>query len=132
MLDVVQHITTRLAAALAPPWAVVNGATPQNREHTPRADVRMQGAALQRTSGPTVALQPTYVVRLVVEDGGAALPQLDQAMTAAIASLHNWPAPGQQSRLALVQIRYDEEVEQGLMGYLLAFSLTTTRQGCQD
>lgn len=129
MLAHVQHLTTLLAAQLAAPWQVVNGTDPQDRRSTPRADVRMQGASVSKTSGPGVVLTATYVVQLVVAGGSAGFAQLDAALDAAVATLHNAHVPGAPARLALQDIRYDDDLDQGLLGYRLAFTLTTTRQG---
>lgn len=129
MLGNVAHIIDRLASALGAGWDVVNGAAAQDRRPLPRADVRMQAAEVSKTSGPGVVLTATYVVRLVIQGDTGDFAQLDAALDAAVAALHNAHIPGATSRLQLQAIRHDDELEQSLIGYQLALTLITTRTG---
>lgn len=134
MFAVIPTLATRLAAALAAAlgagWDVSDGTQAADRRALPRADVRIDGAALSGTSGPGVTLQLRYVVTLCISSTATAFAQLDAAVTQAIASLHHWRPDGQQSRLQLQGFAELQTLDQGLFGYELAFTLTTTRQGC--
>lgn len=128
----VPAIATRLAAALGAGWDVADGATHTDRRALPRADVRMAGAALDRTSGPGVTLQLRYAVVLCVSTTTMAFAQLDEAVTQVISQLHHWRPAGQQARLQLQSFAEVDFLDQSLFGYELAFTLTTTRMGCND
>lgn len=130
----VPRIKDRLAAALGAGWLVVDGTEPQDRRELPRADVRLTGAAVTSTSGPGVALQARYIVRMVVDAQGSAAPfeLLDAAVTAAIAALHHWRPEGANARLALQDMAEADFMDASLFGYDLAFVLSTTRHGSND
>ena len=131
MYQYVAPITARLAEALGPQWAVVNGTEAQDRRQLPRASVRLSGAALSGTSGPGVTLQVRYSVHLVVDAGAAAAPfdKLDAAVTAAIAALHHWRPDGASARLALQGLTENDYLDASLFGYELGLSLTVMHQG---
>lgn len=128
----VPAIAARLAAALGAGWDVADGTQHTDRRALPRAGVRLSGAALERTSGPGVTLQLRYVVELCVSTTSTAFTQLDDAVTQAIAQLHHWKPTGQQARLQLQSFAEADFMDQSLFGYELAFTLTTTRMGCND
>ncbi len=132
MFATVPAIATRLSAALGAGWTVADGAQSQDRSALPRADVRLHGATLSSASGPGVTLQARYVVLLCVSSASTAFSQLDAAFTQAIAQLHYWRPDGQQARLQLQDFAEAAFAEQGLFGYELSFTLTTTRMGCNE
>lgn len=125
-------IAARLAAALGAGWDVADGTKHTDRRPLPRANVRLAGAALDRTSGPGVTLQARYAVELCVSSAATAFAQLDEAVTQAIAQLHHWKPAGQQARLQLQSFAEADFMDQSLFGYELAFTLTTTRMGCNE
>lgn len=134
MYATVPRIKDHLAAALAADWLVVDGTEPQDRRDLPRADVRLTGAAVTSTSGPGVALQARYIVRLVVAAKGSTAPfeLLDAAVTTAIAALHHWRPEGADARLALQDMAEADFMDASLFGYDLAFALSTTRHGSNN
>lgn len=133
MFAAIPLIADRLAAALGAAWGVYDGTTPQDRRALPRADVRLEDAALTNASGPSVTLQPRYVVMLAISsqaDQPYAL--LDGAVNAAIAHLHHWRPAARYQRLAMQGLRAVDFADQALIGFELTFALTTTRPGCND
>lgn len=134
MYAAIASIKTRLQSALGAPWAVVDGTEAQDRRELPRADVRLAGAVFSSSSGSGVVLQARYLVRLVVDAGAAQQPfvLLDEAVDAAISSLHNWRPGGESARLSLQNIADVASVQSDLFGYDMGFALTITRQGCDD
>lgn len=133
MFAAIPLIADRLAAALGSAWATDDGTTPQDRRALPRADVRLEDAALTNASGPNVTLQPRYTVTLVISTQ-AATPYalLDAAVDAAIAQLHHWRPGARYQRLAMQGLRAVDFADQALIGFELTFALTTTRPGCND
>jgi len=136
MFSLVPVIADRLRSALGAGWQVGDGTVPHDKRTLPRAVVEVQAPEVEASSGPAVKLAPRYVVQIAASttDTGA-FAQLDAAMTAVIAQLHNWRpdfAAHKVSRLDLIAARDLQAIEQGLAGFELLFTTTTTRLGCDD
>lgn len=133
MFDVVPLIVERLAQALPAKWVVCDGGEAQDRTGLPRADVRLDLVSLSHVSGPSLKLQPRYVVTLVVEaDRAVAFKQLDEALDAAVANVHHWRPSPKHERLMVAAVTEAPIPAQRLFGYDLIFTLTTSRTGCDD
>lgn len=132
MFALVPAIVARLSPVLGAGWRIADGAQHVDRTALPRADVRMQGVALERVSGPSVLLQARYVVTLTISNAATAFAALDAVVADAIANLHNWRPQGYSARLQMQGIAEVDYMDQGLFGYEVAFTIALTRQGVND
>lgn len=134
MLALEPHLKARLQTLPAlTGWAVRGGTELTDRRSVPVADVRCTGARSTDSETTAVTLDPAWTVTLVVSRSDQAAEQLDAALGAVIASLHNW-CPGQQSgrawrRMALQAVREPEFVAEGLAGLELVFATSTVYHG---
>lgn len=134
MLALEPHLKTRLQALPAlTGWAVRVWSELTDRRVMPAADVRCTGAHTLDSSASTVTLDPAWTVTLIVPRSDQAADHLDAALTAVIASLHNW-YPGQLSgrpwrRMALQTVREPEFSPEGAAAYELIFTSSAVYHG---
>lgn len=134
MLALEPVIKTRLQALGAlTGWAVRTGTELADRRMVPAADVRSTGAQTNDSGASAVTLDPAWTVTLIVQRSDQAAVQLDAALTAVIASLHNW-YPGQLAgrpwrRVALQTVREPEFVTEGQAALELIFTSSTVYHG---
>ena len=134
MLALEPHLKTRLQALSAlTGWAVRTGTELADRRMVPAADVRCSGAQISDGGASTVTLDPAWTVTLVVTRSDEAAGQLDAALAAVIASLHNW-YPGLLDgrawrRVALQTVREPEFSPEGQAAYELIFTSSAVYHG---
>lgn len=114
-------------------WDVRTNLDADDRRVLPAVDVRCSGAQVLDSESRAVTLDPAYSVYLVVRRGSSAAFDLDAAMQAVVASLHNWrpgAIAGQQwRRVALRTVREPEFVDSGQAGYELVFTSSAVYHG---
>lgn len=114
-------------------WAVREGSQDVDRRALPAVDVRLGGASVSQVSKPAVTLRAEWVVALVTRRGDSAAAQLDAAMAAAIARLHNWRAGDAGGRgwteLQLQSVRPGDYADAGLIGYELSLTSVAIYHG---
>lgn len=113
-------------------WDVRSAVAEVSRTAAPAAEVRCEGAAMLDPRGATSLLAVMWGVHLIAKQGAETMAQLDGAMAAVVASLHNW-LPGTEGarawqRLQFVEAR-PEMVEQGLVSYALVFKTSARFDG---
>ena len=134
MLTLMSTMKPRLQALPAlTGWAVRLGSDTEDKRTVPAIDLRCTGAQVKDSGTRAIGLEPIYTLTLVVPRSDAAFGQLDAAVTAVIASLHNW-SPGDVAgqywgRMALLQAREPEFTGTGLAGFEMAFKAETTYHG---
>lgn len=134
MLALESHLKNRLKALTAlTGWAVRGGTELTDRRPVPVADVRCTGAHTTDSEASVVTLDPVWTVTLVVPRSDQAADQLDAALAAVIASLHNW-YPGMLAgrpwrRMALQTVREPDFVTEGQAAYELIFTSSAVYHG---
>lgn len=134
MLALEPCLKTRLQALPAlTGWAVRTGSELADRRMVPAADVRCTGAQTTDSGASTVTLDPAWTITLIVQRSDQAAGQLDAALAAVIASLHNW-YPGQLAgrpwrRVALQTVREPEFAPEGSAAYELIFTSSAVYHG---
>jgi hypothetical protein len=129
MFAAIPLITARLADALPSGWVVSDGTQHVDRSALPRAEVRLSGAGLDKSSGPTVVLRARCLVQLCVSTQDTAFAVLDAAVDAVIASMHHWSPGAGYDRLQLESFAELEVMDQSLFGYQFAFTFPVVRAG---
>lgn len=134
MLALEPHLKIRLQALSAlTGWAVRTGTELSDRRMVPAADVRCTGAQTVDSGASTVTLDPAWTITLIVQRSDQAVVQLDGALAAVIASLHNWypgPLDGRPwRRVALQTVREPEFAPEGQAAYELIFTTSTVYHG---
>lgn len=125
MYAAITPVVDRLAQELGPAWVVCDGVRPQDRQHLPRADVRLTDAAVTQKSGGGVALAVRYTVRIAVDIGVVTpdpLAALDSAVKTIIEVLHQYRPLPAAAPLELLSLAAAEYVDAGLFGYDIEFS----------
>lgn len=137
MLMLERLIKDRLALrpALAA-WHVRGGTDVVDRSKVPAVDVRMLAAAPGDVSREVAQLEPRWACLMVTQRSSTAVRELDGAMTAVIAALHNWRpvcSSGRQwDRLKVVGVREVEVSEAGLVGFSVEFTTVSSFDGADD
>lgn len=114
-------------------WSVREGCQDTDRRSIPAADVRMGGASVPNVRKPAATLQPEWAITLVVRRGDEAAQQLDMALSAAIASLHNWRPADVAGRgwteLQVSRVQPADFVDLALVGYEITFTTAAVFHG---
>lgn len=130
MLALEPVITARVQAALADlavAWTCIGFSTTEGARDTyPLASVMLAAARVADSKTGAANVQPAWAVTLVARRGPGAAAEIDTAIAAVIAALHNWP-PGVVSgrtwnHLALEQAAPPQYADAGLVGVELTFT----------
>ena len=127
MLAIATPLKARLAALPALiGWQVRLRTDSADRSDLPAADIGCTGAGIADSKTGAAMVAPEWSVVLMVRRGDAAADELDAAMSAVFASLHNW-MPGQHGGrgwepLRLVRVQEPVFASEGVVGYELTFS----------
>lgn len=132
MFAQVAGITAQLRQALPQSWNVRDGTELQPSNTFPAADVRLEGAGVQKVGSDEVCLAPQYVVRLAVHKTVDGLAALDIALKQSIAHLHNWSTGNAQERLSMVGLIDATFTSSQLFGYELRFVGSESFSGFVD
>lgn len=127
MLSLEPIIAQRLAALPeVAGWEVRTGTLPEARGKLPALDIRCAGAAVTDSRAGAVMVSPEWAVTIAVQRGPLAAGQIDGALAAIIASLHNFRAGQVGGRgwepMELKRAATPTFSDSGVVGMMLVFT----------